>query len=152
MYCEHSAAGNDCSQTPLLASIAQASVVQDVSQQHQHQQHQLEDNDFNTFGHCGMYRLPSTLEPVSFNFAGILLTSYLVCCLLLQSTNLDGRVDGTRIGLWGVSYSGGHVLVTAAKFGRNVSVVVANVSVLCCQWLVHLTLHLGSFFSHTSSS
>lgn len=44
----------------------------------------------------------------------------------VKGTNLDGRVDGTRIGLWGVSYSGGHVLVTAAKFGHDISVVIAN--------------------------
>jgi pimeloyl-ACP methyl ester carboxylesterase len=44
----------------------------------------------------------------------------------IQSSSLDGRVDGSRIGLWGVSYSGGHVLVTAAKFRHNISVVIAN--------------------------
>ena len=48
--------------------------------------------------------------------------------VLLQSSNLEGRVDGSRLALWGVSYSGGHALVTAAKLGRNVSVVIANVS------------------------
>jgi pimeloyl-ACP methyl ester carboxylesterase len=34
------------------------------------------------------------------------------------------------VGLWGVSYGGAHVLVTAAKFGTNISAVIANVSVL----------------------
>jgi pimeloyl-ACP methyl ester carboxylesterase len=46
----------------------------------------------------------------------------------MQKTNLAGAVDGSRIALWGVSYSGGHVLVTAAKFGDRVKAVVANVS------------------------
>jgi dipeptidyl aminopeptidase/acylaminoacyl peptidase len=46
----------------------------------------------------------------------------------VQSTNLDGAVDGSRVGLWGVSYGGAHVLVTAAKFGHNISAVIANVS------------------------
>lgn len=48
--------------------------------------------------------------------------------MLMQSTNLDDTVDGSRIALWGVSYGGAHVLVTAAKFGSNISAVVANVS------------------------
>lgn len=54
-----------------------------------------------------------------------------LACLLplcVQSTNLDGAVDGSRVGLWGVSYGGAHVLVTAARFGHNVSAVIANVS------------------------
>jgi dipeptidyl aminopeptidase/acylaminoacyl peptidase len=46
----------------------------------------------------------------------------------VQATGLDGQVDGSRIALWGVSYAGGHVLVTAAKFGSNISAVIANVS------------------------
>lgn len=41
---------------------------------------------------------------------------------------MDGAVDGSRVGLWGVSYGGAHVLVTAAKFGHNISAVIANVS------------------------
>jgi dienelactone hydrolase len=53
--------------------------------------------------------------------------SLLAACAV-QSTNLDGAVDGSRVGLWGVSYGGAHVLVTAAKFGRNISAVIANVS------------------------
>jgi dienelactone hydrolase len=36
------------------------------------------------------------------------------------------RIDGHRIGLWGTSYSGGHVLVTAARDG-GVKAVVAQV-------------------------
>eukprot|EP00882_Tetradesmus_deserticola_P000805 GHRQ01000876.1.p1 GENE.GHRQ01000876.1~~GHRQ01000876.1.p1 ORF type:complete len:403 (+),score=125.66 GHRQ01000876.1:228-1436(+) len=44
----------------------------------------------------------------------------------VQATNLGGQVDGSRIALWGVSYAGGHVLVTAAKFGSNISAVIAN--------------------------
>jgi pimeloyl-ACP methyl ester carboxylesterase len=35
-------------------------------------------------------------------------------------------VDGTRVGLWGTSYSGGHVLVTAAR-DQNIRVVVSQV-------------------------
>jgi dipeptidyl aminopeptidase/acylaminoacyl peptidase len=46
----------------------------------------------------------------------------------VQSTNMDSAVDGSRVGLWGVSYGGAHVLVTAAKFGSNISAVIANVS------------------------
>lgn len=45
----------------------------------------------------------------------------------LQTINLGGLVDGSRIALWGVSYAGGHVLVTAAKFGTDISAVIANV-------------------------
>ncbi|KXZ53858.1 hypothetical protein GPECTOR_6g776 [Gonium pectorale] len=38
-----------------------------------------------------------------------------------------GRVDPTRMALWGVSYSGGHVLTTAAALGlQRVKAVVAN--------------------------
>ncbi|GLC44875.1 hypothetical protein PLESTF_000463600 [Pleodorina starrii] len=38
-----------------------------------------------------------------------------------------GRVDASRLALWGVSYSGGHVLSTAASLGPDrVKVVVAN--------------------------
>ncbi|KAG2433156.1 hypothetical protein HYH02_012700 [Chlamydomonas schloesseri] len=38
-----------------------------------------------------------------------------------------GRVDAARLGLWGVSYSGGHVLATAAALGPGrVKAVVAN--------------------------
>jgi pimeloyl-ACP methyl ester carboxylesterase len=48
----------------------------------------------------------------------------------LQATNMDGAVDGSRVGLWGVSYGGAHVLVTAARFGTNISAVIANVSPL----------------------
>lgn len=36
------------------------------------------------------------------------------------------EVDGTRVGLWGTSYSGGHVLVTAAR-DQNIRVVVSQV-------------------------
>lgn len=50
-----------------------------------------------------------------------------LCTTVLQDTNLGGSVDGSRIALWGVSYSGGHVLVTAAAFGDAISAVVANV-------------------------
>lgn len=46
----------------------------------------------------------------------------------MQATGLGGQVDGSRIALWGVSYAGGHVLVTAATFGSNISAVIANVS------------------------
>lgn len=38
----------------------------------------------------------------------------------------DKRVDGGRIGLWGTSFAGGHVLVAAARDG-NISSVVAQV-------------------------
>jgi cephalosporin-C deacetylase-like acetyl esterase len=43
-----------------------------------------------------------------------------------QATALGGQVDSTRIALWGVSYGGGHVLVSAARFGTNISAVIAN--------------------------
>jgi hypothetical protein len=59
----------------------------------------------------------------------LLCHSYCWCCAgAMQSTNLDGAVDGSRVGLWGVSYGGAHVLVTAAKLGSNISAVIANVS------------------------
>lgn len=37
------------------------------------------------------------------------------------------RLDGERIGLWGTSFSGGHVLVTAARAREDVRAVVAQV-------------------------
>ncbi len=37
-------------------------------------------------------------------------------------------MDGSKLALWGVSYAGGHSLVTAARLGTDVSAVVANVS------------------------
>ncbi len=45
---------------------------------------------------------------------------------LPQATGLDGRVDPSRLALWGVSFSGGHVLSLAAQLGDNVTAVVAN--------------------------
>lgn len=45
-----------------------------------------------------------------------------------------GRVDASRLALWGVSYSGGHVLSTAATLGPDrVKVVVANAPYLQAQ-------------------
>ena len=44
----------------------------------------------------------------------------------MQST-LGAEVDVRRIGLWGTSFAGGHVLVTAAKEGINISAVVSQV-------------------------
>ncbi|CAL8463633.1 g3167 [Coccomyxa elongata] len=42
-------------------------------------------------------------------------------------STLGAEVDVTRIGLWGTSFAGGHVLVTAAKEGGNISAVVSQV-------------------------
>ncbi|CAL5229605.1 g12965 [Coccomyxa viridis] len=42
-------------------------------------------------------------------------------------SSLAAEVDITRIGLWGTSFAGGHVLVTAAKEGTNVTAVVSQV-------------------------
>ena len=39
-------------------------------------------------------------------------------------------MDIKRIGLWGTSFAGGHVLVTAAKEGTNVTAVVSQVGSL----------------------
>jgi hypothetical protein len=44
----------------------------------------------------------------------------------MQST-LGAEVDVRRIGLWGTSFAGGHVLVTAAKEGSNISAVISQV-------------------------
>ncbi|KAF8061322.1 aidA [Scenedesmus sp. PABB004] len=44
----------------------------------------------------------------------------------VQATGLGGAVDASRVALWGVSYGGGHVIVTAAKFGRTIGAVIAN--------------------------
>ncbi|GBF91668.1 alpha beta hydrolase [Raphidocelis subcapitata] len=45
----------------------------------------------------------------------------------VQSTNLGGRVDGGRVALWGVSFSGGHVMETAARLGpQRIKAIVAN--------------------------
>lgn len=35
--------------------------------------------------------------------------------------------DAKRIVLWGTSFAGGHVLVTAARFGHNISAVISQV-------------------------
>lgn len=45
----------------------------------------------------------------------------------LQDTELNGTVDSSRLALWGVSYAGGHALMTAARLGDNVSAIIANV-------------------------
>ena len=50
-------------------------------------------------------------------------------CLCAQSS-LGAEVDVTRIGLWGTSFAGGHVLVTAAKEGSNISAVVSQVHII----------------------
>lgn len=47
-------------------------------------------------------------------------------CCCMQST-LGAEVDVRRIGLWGTSFAGGHVLVTAAKEGSNISAVISQV-------------------------
>jgi dienelactone hydrolase len=47
--------------------------------------------------------------------------------MAVQST-LGAEVDVRRIGLWGTSFAGGHVLVIAANEGTNVSAVVSQVS------------------------
>lgn len=39
----------------------------------------------------------------------------------------DARLDPDRIGLWGTSFSGGHVLVTAARAPEDIRAVVAQV-------------------------
>ena len=49
--------------------------------------------------------------------------------MYLQSS-LGAEVDITKIGLWGTSFAGGHVLVTAAKEGTNVTAVVSQVSLV----------------------
>ena len=50
--------------------------------------------------------------------------------MILQGS-LGGEVDTQRLGLWGTSYAGGHVLVMAAKEGANVSAVVSMVRTPC---------------------
>ena len=49
--------------------------------------------------------------------------------MCLQSS-LGAEADITKIGLWGTSFAGGHVLVTAAKEGTNVTAVVSQVSLV----------------------
>ena len=44
-----------------------------------------------------------------------------------MQSSLGAEADITRIGLWGTSFAGGHVLVTAAKEGTNVTAVVSQV-------------------------
>jgi uncharacterized protein len=39
----------------------------------------------------------------------------------------DPRLDGSRIGLWGTSFSGGHVLVVAAKAPEGLRAVVSQI-------------------------
>ncbi len=56
----------------------------------------------------------------------------------MQST-LGAEVDVRRIGLWGTSFAGGHVLVTAAKEGINISAVVSQVGPALAE-LLHAVL------------
>jgi hypothetical protein len=41
-------------------------------------------------------------------------------------SDLGSEVDVMRVGLWGTSFAGGHVLEIAAKEGANVSAVVSQ--------------------------
>jgi alpha/beta superfamily hydrolase len=45
---------------------------------------------------------------------------------------LDGQVDCSRMCLWGTSFAGGHVLVTAANNTANVVAVVSQVMLAVC--------------------
>jgi pimeloyl-ACP methyl ester carboxylesterase len=45
----------------------------------------------------------------------------------LRFVRSDDRLDGQRIGLWGTSFSGGHVLVVSAGEAKGVRAVVAQV-------------------------
>jgi len=54
-------------------------------------------------------------------------TATLSYFMLDQGTELAPKVDSSRLMLWGTSYSGGHVLVTASKLGDKVKAVVAQV-------------------------
>jgi dipeptidyl aminopeptidase/acylaminoacyl peptidase len=45
---------------------------------------------------------------------------------------LSDRVDNDRLALWGTSFGGGHVLVTAAKLGSAVKAVVSQVGCSRC--------------------
>ncbi len=73
----------------------------------------------------------------------------------LQSS-LAAEVDITRIGLWGTSFAGGHVLVTAAKEGTNVTAVVSQVCdvgtvLTASSWLcLPLCFSFGKSFALTS--
>ncbi len=54
------------------------------------------------------------------------------CCRTPQSGALGPQYDGGRVALWGTSFAGGHVLVTAADLAAegaaaNVSCVVSMV-------------------------
>lgn len=44
-----------------------------------------------------------------------------------MQTGIEGRVDPSRIALWGTSYSGGHVIVAAAKKGKAIRAVTSQV-------------------------
>lgn len=48
----------------------------------------------------------------------------------VQTTQLGGLVDPSRLCLWGTSYGGGHVIFVASKLGSQVKCVISNVS-LC---------------------
>eukprot|EP00879_Flechtneria_rotunda_P024322 GHRR01025778.1.p1 GENE.GHRR01025778.1~~GHRR01025778.1.p1 ORF type:complete len:296 (+),score=103.70 GHRR01025778.1:683-1570(+) len=45
-------------------------------------------------------------------------------------SQLGGTVDTSKLMLWGTSFAGGHVLVTAAKLGSNVTAVISQVPFL----------------------
>ena len=65
-------------------------------------------------------------------------------CAAGVQRSLGAEVDTSRLGLWGTSYAGGHVLVIAAKEGANVSAVVSMVCPSCGRsrcWLAHLHPH-----------
>ena len=57
--------------------------------------------------------------------------------------SLGAEVDITKIGLWGTSFAGGHVLVTAAKEGTNVTAVVSQVGTISSLQKIQAFIDLG---------
>jgi len=66
-------------------------------------------------------------------------------------SSLGAEVDITKIGLWGTSFAGGHVLVTAAKEGTNVTAVVSQVGTRSSPQDIQALIELGDFVCFTHS-
>ena len=49
-----------------------------------------------------------------------------------MQSGLGAEVDATRLGLWGTSFAGGHVLCIARQQGANILAVVSEARRCCC--------------------
>jgi fermentation-respiration switch protein FrsA (DUF1100 family) len=75
--------------------------------------------DYRNFGNSGGWPR-NLIDPIRH------VQDYHAAIVHLVNTNLTDKVDVTRIGLWGSSFSGGHVLVTASEFEEAVRTYPPN--------------------------